>query len=68
MVALLGTSPSSNKTEPLTSKQLKDDLGFRKEVAIQVGLGFELLSKKIEVGPNRPKIETERVSEMATCV
>jgi integrase len=48
--------------------KLKDDLGFRKEVAIRVGLGFELPSKNIEVGPNGPKIETKRISEMAACV
>src|ERR1700756_2740927 len=44
--------------------KLKDDLGFRKEVAIRVGLGFELPSKKHVVGPNGPKIETTPVLEM----
>jgi hypothetical protein len=48
--------------------KLKDDLVFRKEVAIRVGLGFELASKKTEVGPNGPKTETKPVSEMAACV
>jgi len=48
--------------------ELKDDLVFRKEVAIRVGLGFELLSKKTEVGPNGPKIETKPISELAACV
>ena len=45
--------------------KLKDDLVFRKEVAIRVGLGFELPSKKTKVGPNGPKIETKPISEMA---
>jgi integrase len=48
--------------------KLKDDLVFRKEVAIRVGLGFELPSKKAEVGPNGPKIETKPISEIAACV
>jgi integrase len=37
--------------------KLKDDLAFRKEVAIRVGLGFELPSKKIAIGPNGLKID-----------
>jgi hypothetical protein len=45
--------------------KLKDDLGFREEAAMRVRLGFQLPSKKIEVGPNGPKIETKRVYEMA---
>jgi len=45
--------------------KLKDDLVFRKEVAIRVGLGFELPSKKTEDGPNGPKIETKPISKMA---
>lgn len=48
--------------------KLKDDLVFRKEVAIRVGLGFELPSKKTEVGPNGPKTEAKPISEMAACV
>jgi hypothetical protein len=38
------------------------DLEFRREVAIRVGLGFELPSRKSVVGPNGPKIETKLVS------
>jgi hypothetical protein len=44
---------------------LKDDLEFRKEVTVRVGLGFELLSKNTVVGLNGPKIETEALQEMA---
>jgi integrase len=47
--------------------KLKDDLEFRREVAIRVGLGFELPSKMIAIGPNGPKIETKLVSETAAC-
>jgi len=47
--------------------KLKEDLAFRKEVAERVGLGFELLSETISLGPNGPKIEPEPVSEMAVC-
>ncbi len=46
-------------------RKLKDDLEFRKEVTVRVGLGFELPSKKTVVGPNGPKIETELLQEMA---
>ena len=42
--------------------KLKNDLEFRKEVAVRAGLGFELSSKKTVIGP---KIETEQVPEMA---
>jgi hypothetical protein len=45
--------------------KLKLDLAFRKEVAERVGLGFVLPSKKTVLGPNGPKIETERLQEMA---
>jgi integrase len=45
--------------------KLKDDLEFRKEVAVRVGLGFELPSKRIVIGPNGPKIETEPLPEPA---
>ncbi len=48
--------------------KLKDDLAFRKEVAIRVGLGFELPSKKATIGLIGAKIETKPVSEMAGCV
>ncbi|MGB7846411.1 MAG: site-specific integrase [Candidatus Acidiferrum sp.] len=44
--------------------KLKDDLEFRKEVAIRVGLGFEVPSRKSVIGPNGPKIETEPVPEL----
>jgi integrase len=47
--------------------KLKDDLGFRKEVAIRVGLGFTRPAKKIAIGLNEPKIETEPVTEMVAC-
>lgn len=48
--------------------KLKDDLGFRKEVAVRVGLGFELSSQKAVIGPNGPKIETEPLQEMAASI
>jgi hypothetical protein len=48
--------------------KLKDDLEFRKEVVVRVGLGFELPSKKTVIGLNGPKIETEPVPEMAASV
>lgn len=47
--------------------KLRDDLEFRKEVAVRVGLGFELPSQKTVIGPNGPKIETKPDSEMAAC-
>jgi integrase len=43
--------------------KLKDDLEFRKQVAIRVGLGFELPSKKLSIGLSGPKIETEPLQE-----
>jgi hypothetical protein len=46
---------------------LRDDLEFRKEVAVRVGLGFELPSQKTVIRPNGPKIETKPDSEMAAC-
>jgi integrase len=45
--------------------KLKDDLEFRKEVAVRVGLGFELPAPKTVIGPNGLKIETEPLQEMA---
>jgi integrase len=57
----------AGKTVTDDYSKLKDDLAFRKEVAIRVGLGFELPSKKIAIGPNGPKIETKPASEMGAC-
>jgi hypothetical protein len=48
--------------------KLKNDLEFRKEVAVRAGLGFELSSKKTVVGPNGPKIETEALRKMTASV
>jgi integrase len=48
--------------------KLKDDLEFRKQVAVRVGLGFELPSEKPSIGPNGPKIESEPLLEMAVSV
>jgi len=45
--------------------KLKEDVAFRKEVAERIGLGFELPSKNVVVGPNGPKIESEPVLELA---
>ena len=45
--------------------QLETNVKFRKEVAERIGLGFELPSKKVVVGPNGPKIKSEPVLEMA---
>lgn len=45
--------------------KLKDDLEFRKRVAVRVGLGFELPSEKQSIGPNGPKLNSEPLSEMA---
>jgi integrase len=55
----------AGKTVTDDYSKLKDDLVFRKEVAVRVGLGFELPSNKTVVGPNGPKIETELLHEMA---
>jgi integrase len=43
--------------------KLKDDVDFRKEVAVRVGLGFELPSKNT-IGPNGLKIETQAFQEI----
>jgi hypothetical protein len=48
--------------------KLKDDLEFRKEVAVRVGLGFELPSKKTVIGLNGPKIESEAFQGMAASI
>ncbi len=48
--------------------KIKNDVGFRKEVAARIGLGFELPSKTVVVGPNGPKIKSEPVLEMAASV
>jgi integrase len=45
--------------------KLKDDLEFRKEVAVRVGLGFELSAQETAIGPNGPKTETEPLQQMA---
>jgi integrase len=45
--------------------KLKDDVAFRKEVVERIGLGFELPSKKVVVGPNGPKIEVGDVELLA---
>jgi integrase len=45
--------------------KLKDDLQFRKQVAVRVGLGFELPSEKLSIGPNGPKTESEPLLAMA---
>jgi integrase len=44
--------------------KLKHDLDFRKEVAVRVGLGFELPSE-LPVGPNGPKIRSDLVSDVS---
>jgi hypothetical protein len=43
-------------------------LEFRKEVAERIGLGFELPSTNVVVGPNGPKTKSEPVLEMAASV
>jgi len=48
--------------------KIKNDVGFRKEVAARIGLGFELPSKLVSIGPNGPKIESEPILEMAATV
>jgi integrase len=55
----------AGKTVTDDYNKLKDDLEFRKEVSVRVGLGFELPSNKTVVGPNEPKIETQLLQEMA---
>ena len=45
--------------------KLKDDLEFRKEAAVRVGLGFELPPKKTVAGLNGLKTETEPLQERA---
>src|SRR5208283_5061439 len=42
----------ANKSVTDVYSKLKEDVAFRKEVAEQVGVGFELPSKKLEVAPN----------------
>jgi hypothetical protein len=48
--------------------KIKNDVGFRKEVAARLGLGFELPSKMVSIGPNGPKIESEPILEMAASI
>lgn len=48
--------------------KLKDDLEFRREVTVRVGLGLELPFRNTVVGPNGPKIETEAFQEIAASV
>lgn len=36
---------------------LKEKVGFRKKEVERIGLGFEILAKKSDVGPNGPRIE-----------
>ena len=55
----------AGKTVTDDYSKLKDDLKFRKEVAVRVGFGFDLPPKKTVVGPNGPKIETVPLQEMA---
>jgi len=42
----------ANKSVTDDYSKLKEDVTFRKKVAEQVGIGFELPSKKLEVAPN----------------
>src|SRR5271166_1752263 len=42
----------ANKSVTDGYSKLKEDVTFRKKVAEQVGIGFELPSKKLEVAPN----------------
>jgi len=48
--------------------QLETNVKFRKEVAERIGLGIELPCKKVVVGPNGLKIESEPVLEIAASV
>jgi integrase len=48
--------------------KIRQDVAFRKEVAERIGLGFELPSKNVVVGPNGPKTKSEPVLEMAASV
>jgi hypothetical protein len=45
--------------------KLKQDVAFRKEVAERIGVGFELPSKNVVVGPNGPKPEVGDVELLA---
>jgi integrase len=45
--------------------KVRDELKFRKEIAEKAGLGFELPSKVVSIGPNGPKIESKPVLQLA---
>jgi integrase len=55
----------AGKTVTDSYSKLKDDAGFRKQVAEKVGLGFELPSENTVVGPNGPKLEVGPFEELA---
>jgi integrase len=55
----------AGKTVTDTYSKLRDDVGFRKQVAEKVGLGFEISPESAVVGPNGPKIEAGTVEELA---
>jgi hypothetical protein len=44
--------------------KIRRDVAFCEEVAERIGLGFELPSKDVVVGPNGPTIKSEPVLEM----
>ena len=44
---------------------LKERIAFRKKWAEQLGLGFEIPSKTLSIGPNGPKLEIAPVLELA---
>ncbi|MGH7745314.1 MAG: hypothetical protein ACREQ5_11040, partial [Candidatus Dormibacteria bacterium] len=58
----------AGKTVTVGYSKLKYDVEFRKQVAKNVGVAFELPSEKAVIelnGPNRPKLEVAAVEEFA---
>jgi integrase len=45
--------------------KVRDELNLRKEMAEKAGLGFELPSRVVSIGPNGPKIESKPVLQLA---
>jgi hypothetical protein len=48
-------------------RKLKNDLEFRKEVAVRVGLGSSFRPQDV-IGLNGPKIESEALQEIAASI
>jgi len=55
----------ADKTVTDSYSKLKDDVEFRKQVALKVGLGFEVPSERAVVGPNGPRLKVKTDQELA---